>query len=77
MQRKRVLELSEEDLRLEKLENDKQELSEHISEVFAEAKGNGFDIKAMKQVLKLRKMDKNELAEQDAMLELYRQALNI
>ncbi len=63
--------------KIERLEQEKLEISENINEVFAEAKGNGFDTKAMKQVLKLRKLDKNELAEQDAILELYRQALDV
>jgi uncharacterized protein (UPF0335 family) len=63
--------------KIETLEEEKQEISQAVSEVFAEAKANGFDIKAMKQVLKLRKLDKNKLAEQDAMLELYREALEV
>ena len=44
---------------------------------FDEAKANGFDVKTMKQIIKLRKLDKNKLAEQDAILELYRQALEV
>jgi uncharacterized protein (UPF0335 family) len=63
--------------RVERLETEKAELSNDIKEVFAEAKSNGFDIKTMKQVLKLMKLDKNKLAELDAMLELYRQACDL
>ncbi|WPY00957.1 DUF2312 domain-containing protein [Candidatus Trichorickettsia mobilis] len=63
--------------KIEKLEHSKLELAEDIKEVFAEAKANGFDVKTMKQVLKLKKLDKNKLAEQEAILELYRQALDL
>jgi uncharacterized protein (UPF0335 family) len=63
--------------KIEKLEYSKLELAEDIKEVFAEAKANGFDVKTMKQVLKLKKLDKNKLAEQEAILELYRQALDL
>lgn len=63
--------------RIEKLEHSKMEIAEDIKEAFAEASSNGFDTKAMKQVLKLMKLDKNKLAEQEAILELYRQALDL
>lgn len=63
--------------RIERLETEKADLSNDIKEVFAEAKSNGFDIKIMKQVLKLMKLDKNKLAELDSMLELYRQACDL
>lgn len=63
--------------RLERLEEEKSGLAEDIKEIFAEAKGNGFDVKAIKQILKLRKLDKDTLAEQEAILELYRQALDL
>ena len=61
--------------RIEKLETEKSELLDDIKQVFDEAKANGFDVKTMRQVIRLRKLDKNKLAEQDAILELYRQAL--
>lgn len=63
--------------KLERLETDKAAVSEDIKEVIAEAKGNGFDVKTIKQILKLRKLDKNELAEQEALLDLYRSVLGI
>ncbi|WP_296710906.1 DUF2312 domain-containing protein, partial [Tistrella sp.] len=44
---------------------------------FAEAKGNGFDTKVMRQVLKLRKMEPHDVAEQDELLELYKRALGM
>lgn len=63
--------------RVEKLESDKAEIMEDIKQVYSEAKVNGFDVKIMKQVIKLRKLDPNKLAEQDALIELYRSALEI
>lgn len=63
--------------RVERLETDKAMLLDDIKQVFDEAKANGFDIKTMKKVIQLRKLDKNKLAEQDAILELYRQALEV
>lgn len=63
--------------RIERLESEKAELQDDIKQVFDEAKANGFDAKIMKQVIRLRKLDKYKLAEQDAILELYRQALEV
>ena len=63
--------------KIERLENDKTEINDDIKQVFDEAKANGFDTKIMKQVMKLKKLDKDSLAEQEAILELYRSALNI
>lgn len=63
--------------KLERLEEDRLQVAEDIKEVFAEAKGNGFDVTALKQVLKLKKLDKGKLAQQEAILDLYRQALNL
>ncbi len=63
--------------RLQRLEQEKTDLSDDIKDVFAEAKANGYDTKAMKQVLKIMKMDKDALAEQEAILDLYRQALDV
>ena len=63
--------------KLERLEEDKAAVSEDIREVTAEAKGNGFDVKTIKQILKIRKLDKNDLAEQEALLDLYRSVLGI
>ncbi len=63
--------------RIERLEEEKAALAGDIREVFAEAKGNGFDTKILRQVLKLRKMDKADRQEQDAILELYLNALGM
>lgn len=61
--------------KIENLEQDKAELLETIRDVFAEAKAEGFDVKVMRQLLKMRRMKKEELAEQEELLDLYRQAL--
>lgn len=63
--------------KIERLEQEKADLSEEIKDIFQDASSHGFDVKAMKTVLKLKKIDKDKLAEQDAMLELYRDTLGI
>ena len=63
--------------KIEKLEEDKIEISDEIKQVFDEAKASGFDTKIMKQLLKLKKLDKDSLAEQEAIMNLYREALGI
>ncbi len=63
--------------RLERLEEDKASFVEQIKETFAEAKSAGFDPKIMRQVLKMRRMKQEELAEQETLLELYCQALGM
>ena len=63
--------------RIERLEEEKAALTADIREVFAEAKGNGFDVKTMRQVLKLRKMDSNDIAESEALLDVYRRVLGL
>ena len=63
--------------RIERLETEKAELSADVREVYAEAKGNGFDTKIMRQVIKLRKMEPADRNEQDELLDLYRKALEL
>ena len=63
--------------RIESLESDKADIADDIKQVFDEAKANGFDTKIMKQILKIKKLDKDSLAEQEAILDLYRSALGI
>lgn len=63
--------------RIEKLETEKSELTADIREVYAEAKGNGFDTKIMRQVIRLRKMEEPDRREQDELLDLYRRALEV
>jgi uncharacterized protein (UPF0335 family) len=61
--------------RVEKLEEEKTSLLEDMKYVYSEAKGNGYDIKAIKKLVALRKLDRTKLAEDRAMLELYATAL--
>ena len=63
--------------RIERLEEEKKALSDDIRDVYAEAKGNGFDVKALRQVVKLRKQDVDERKEHEAILETYLQALGM
>ena len=61
--------------RIERLEVEKAEIMEQIKEVYAEAKGNGFDVKIMRIVLRLRKKDRAKRLEEEAVLDLYLEAL--
>ncbi|MBO4285006.1 MAG: DUF2312 domain-containing protein [Alphaproteobacteria bacterium] len=63
--------------RIEKLEEDKREIATDIREVFAEAKSAGFDVKIMRAILKLRKMDAASRDEQEFLLDTYRKALDM
>jgi uncharacterized protein (UPF0335 family) len=63
--------------RIERLEEEKAALSEDVKEVYAKAKGNGFDTKILRTVIKLRKQDAAERAEQEALLDLYMHALGM
>lgn len=63
--------------RVEKLEEEKQAIAEDIKEVFAEAKANGFDTKTLRTVIRMRKQNAEEREEQEAMLDLYLQALGM
>jgi uncharacterized protein (UPF0335 family) len=63
--------------RIERLEEEKAALAADIREVYAEAKGNGFDAKIMRQVVKLRKMDSGDREEQEALLDLYKRAVGL
>ena len=63
--------------RVERLEEEKKALSDDIRDVYAEAKANGFDVKALRQVVRLRKQDVDERKEQEAILETYLQALGM
>lgn len=63
--------------RVEKLEEEKGGIAADIRDVFAEAKGNGFDVKAIRTILKLRKMDASEREEQDTILDVYMHALGM
>jgi uncharacterized protein (UPF0335 family) len=63
--------------RIERLEQEKSELAADVRDVYAEAKGNGFDTKIMRQIIKLRKMEEPDRREQDELLDLYRRALEV
>ena len=63
--------------RIEHLEEEKKAISDDIRDVYAEAKANGFDVEALRTVVRLRKQDKTERAEQEAILEVYLQALGM
>jgi len=63
--------------RIERLEDEKAAVAEQIREVFGEAKGTGFDVKVIRQVLKIRKMETQERLEQEELLDLYLTALGM
>lgn len=63
--------------RIERLEEEKQALADDIKEVYAEAKGHGFDTKTLRRVVRLRKQDAAERQEQEALLDLYMNALGM
>ncbi|MDX7951928.1 DUF2312 domain-containing protein [Lichenihabitans sp. Uapishka_5] len=62
--------------RVEQIEEELKALNEGKKEVFAEAKGEGFDVKVLKEILKLRKQDKDERDEQESLLDLYMRAMD-
>jgi uncharacterized protein (UPF0335 family) len=63
--------------KLEKLEEEKRELADVTKDAYNEAKSKGYDVKIIKHILKLRKKDKDTLAEEDSLIELYRGAVGI
>ena len=63
--------------RSERLEEEKRALGEDIKEVYAEAKGSGFEPKIMRQIIKIRKMGKDEHDEQESLLDVYKRALGM
>lgn len=63
--------------RIERLEEEKAAIAGDIKEVYAEAKGNGFDTKVLRKIVSIRKQDHNERMEQEALLELYLTALGM
>jgi uncharacterized protein (UPF0335 family) len=63
--------------RVERLEEEKKALSDDIRDVYAEAKANGFDTKALRAVVRMRKQDADERKEQEAILETYLHALGM
>ena len=63
--------------RIERLEEEKAGIAGDIKEIYAEAKGNGFDTKVIRKIISIRKKDYNERKEEEAILELYLQALGM
>lgn len=63
--------------RVERLEEEKKGLADDIRDIMAEAKGQGFDIKIIRQIIKLRKMDGSDRQEQETLLDLYKAALGM
>ena len=61
--------------RIETLEQEKAELAEQVRDICAEVKADGFDTKIVRQLIRMRKMKKEDLAEQEELLDLYRRAL--
>ncbi len=63
--------------RIESLEEEKRGIADDIKGVFAEAKSNGYDVKTMRTIIRLRRMDNNARAEMEALLETYMSALGL
>lgn len=63
--------------RIERMEEEKDAITEDIKEIYAEAKGNGFDTKILRKIVTIRRMDEHERLEQEALLELYMSALGM
>lgn len=63
--------------RIERLEEDKKAIADDIKDVYAECKGTGFDVKAVRQLVRIRKQDKAEREEAEAILDLYMAALGM
>jgi len=63
--------------RIERMEEEKAAIADDIKEIYAEAKGNGFDTKVIREIVRIRKQDANERQEHEAILELYMAALGM
>jgi len=63
--------------RFERLEQEKKDIAAAQKEIMAEAKGRGYDTKVMRKVIALRKRDKDDIAEEEAVLQLYKEALGM
>ena len=63
--------------RIERLEEEKKTIADDIRDVYAEAKGNGFDVKALRTIVRLRKQEPDERKEQETILETYMHALGM
>lgn len=63
--------------RIERLEEQKGDIASDVKDVYAESKGQGFDVKALRTIVRMRRQDANERAEQDAILDTYMQAMGM
>lgn len=63
--------------RVERLEEEKKNLADDIKDVYAEAKSSGFDVKILRQIIRMRKMEDHERQEQEALIDLYAHALGM
>jgi uncharacterized protein (UPF0335 family) len=63
--------------RIERLEEEKAALAADIREIYSESKGNGFDVKIMRQIIRLRKLDRDDRQEQEELLQLYQHAIGM
>jgi uncharacterized protein (UPF0335 family) len=63
--------------RIERLEEEKKAIADDIRDVYAESKGNGYDVKALRAIVRMRKQDPNERLEEETILETYMQALGM
>lgn len=63
--------------RIERLEEEKKVISDDVSDIYKEAKGNGYDVKALRTIIRLRKQDANERSEQETILETYMHAMGM
>ena len=63
--------------RVEQLESEKKDIAEQIKEVFSEAKGRGFNVVVMREIVKQRRKNPDDVAEQEAILDLYKSALGM
>ena len=63
--------------RIERLDAERKDLAEQQKEVMAEAKGRGYDTKVMRKLITMRRRDKDDIAEEEALLEMYKEALGM
>ncbi|WP_068337459.1 DUF2312 domain-containing protein [Ruegeria profundi] len=63
--------------RIERLELEKKDIADQIKEVYSESKSRGYDVKALRSIISLRKRDKDDIAEQEAVIEMYKEILGM
>ncbi|KXV68287.1 hypothetical protein AD952_14670 [Acetobacter cerevisiae] len=63
--------------RVERLEEERKELAGDVKDIFTEAKSAGFDVKVIRQLIKIRKMEPSEVEEQETLLDIYRRAIGM